>query len=160
VKKLILLLAILPLTACFDSDSGQPKSGVQNGTFKATVGDKHYELAIGCRDFDSSNNDTMISFYSDVDKSGNIDSDGDGILLHGNRIKIGKDKSPIAMDGISIVITDNGVIYENNIGATAILGTNKNWTVTANGITGSDEMYVGDEMDNKKLPISYEVICQ
>ena len=160
MKKIILLLAILPLTACFDGDKSQSKNKVATGTFKATVGDTKYDFPIGCRNFESGNSDTKFAFYSDVDKAGNMDSDGDGIMLHGSRIIVGKDKSPIPMDGISFGITDHGVRYENNIGIYAMTKTKQDWTLNDKGISGTDVLYKEDDMTMKKYPISYEVICK
>ena len=159
MKKLILLLAILPLTACFDGDKSQSKNKVATGTFKAIFGETKYDFPIACRNFDSGDFDTQFAFFSDADKAGNIDSNGDGIMLHGSRIKVGKGKSPIPLDGISFGITDQGVRYENNLGVYGMTKTKQDWTLNANGISGTDVLYKNDDSSLKKYPISYEVFC-
>jgi len=160
MKKFIYLLVTLSLTACGGDNNSASTGAEMNGTFKATMGDKKFEVAVKCHNFDSDKFDTEFIFASD-NQMGNQDTDGDGIIVRGDRIKIGKDKSPIPIDGMSLDLVDQGVRYSANPGV-ASLEKRKTWTKNANGVTGEDKLYKeGDsDMNRKTYLITYEVVCK
>jgi hypothetical protein len=158
MKKTICLLAVLSLTACGGDNNSASTSDEKNGTFKATMGDKKFEVAVSCHHFDSDKFDTEFMFASD-NGFGNQDTDGDGIIVRGDRVKIGKDKSPLPMDGMSLDVVIDDVRYSANL-VVASLEKRNTWTKNANGITGEDKLMKDDDPSMKGYPITYEVICK
>jgi len=158
MKKFTYLLVSLSLTACGGDNNSASTGGEMNGTFKATMGDKKFEVAVNCHNFDSDKFDTEFMFASD-NGFGNQDTDGDGIIVRGDRINIGKDKSPIPMDGMSLDVVIDGVRYSANP-AVASLEKRKTWSKSANGVTGEDKLMKDDDPSMKGYPITYEVVCR
>ena len=157
LKKIMCLLAVLSLTACGGENNGASSGNEANGTFKATMGDRTINIAVKCFNFESEKFDTQFVFASDG--LGNKDTDGDGIIVRGDRVNIGKDKSPIPMDGMSLDVVIDGVRYSANP-AVASLEKRKTWSKSANGVTGEDKLMKEDDPTMKGYPITYEVICK
>ncbi len=157
MKKIISLLAVLSLTACGGDDNSGSSGKEHGGTFKATMGDRTINVAVRCFNFESEKFDTQFVFASD--EFGNKDTDGDGIAIRGDRINIGKDKSPIPIDGISLDIVIDGVKYSAD---PPMFGQAKNqsWTKNANGISGKDKLMKEDDPSMNGYPITYEVVCK
>lgn len=156
----LVALSLFLVAGCGGSGSDSSVSSSE-GVFKATVttkqGQKKYELAINCIAFDDENFDNGFMFASD--RSGNRDLNNDGIIVRGDRINIGKDKSPIVMDGISLRITDNGIVYESNIGIKATQRKKEIWQKNENGVSGEVDLYLdGNDPFATNLAV-YEVIC-
>ncbi len=160
MKNIFLLTVIVSLVACGGDDKSSSKSVEKNGTFTATMGDKNYELAVRCHQFDNDKFEEEFTFASD-NIFGSEDTDGDGIIVRGDKIKLGKDKSPIEVDGISLTIVDHGVRYSADP-MIAAMQKRETWTKTSNGISGTDKMSREDAtgLDAGALPISYEVVCK
>ena len=88
------------------------------------------------------------------------DMNGDGITVRGDRIKVGKDVSPIEVDGMSIDIVDHGVSYSADP-MIAAMEKRETWTKTSNGITGTDKLYKDeDPLNGEAYLLTYEVICK
>ena len=151
------LLAALSLTACGGENNSASSGNEAKGSFKATMGDRTINIAVKCFGFESEKFDTQFVFASDG--LGNKDTDGDGIIVRGDRIKIGKDKSPIPMDGMSLDVVIDGVRYSANP-AVATLEKRKTWSKSANGVTGEDKLMKEDDPTMKGYPITYEVVCK
>lgn len=158
MKKIICLLAILSLTACGGDDKGASTIDEKQGTFKATMGERTINVAVKCFNFENEKFDTEFVFASD-NGLGNQDTDGDGIIVRGDRIKIGKDKSPIPMDGMSLDVVIDGVRYSASP-AVSSLEKRKTWSKSAKGITGEDKLMNEDDPTMKGYPINYEVVCK
>ena len=158
MKKFIYLLVALSLTACGEDNNSASTSDKKNGTFKATMGDKKFEVAVNCHNFDNDKFDTEFVFASD-NAFGNKDTDGDGIIVRGDRVNIGKDKSPIPIDGMSLDIVIDGVKYSAD---PPMFGQAKDqsWTKNTNGINGKDKLMKEDDPTMKGYPITYEVACK
>ena len=155
--KILGLLAISLLAGCSGEDNAGTSVSEGNGTFKAAMGDKVYEVAIKCYGFDSESFDKKFVFASDG--IGNTDTNNDGIVVRGDRVKLDK---PLPMDGISLDITDQGIRYET--ASTALMAMYQkqaavptSWSKNANGVSGSTEMIKDGEI--KGQAITYEVIC-
>lgn len=148
MKKTLVLLSILTFTV---------QANEVKGTFKATMGDKHYNVPITCYNFTDEKFDTDFMFASD--RIAYTDSDGDGIILRGDRVFIGKDRSPIVMDGMKLVLKDKGVHFETTR-MELMKQFNKvpKWNKTSNGIKGTSELL--KEGETKGTSINYEVICK
>lgn len=158
LKIIICLIAILSLTACGGDSGSASTSNETKGTFKATMGDKTIDIAVKCHNFDNDKFDTEFVFASD-NVFGNKDTDGDGIIVRGDRVKIGKDKSPIPIDGMSLDVVIDGIRYSADPPMSG-LAKNQSWTKNANGISGKDQLRKEDDPTLKGYPISYEVVCK
>ncbi len=157
MKKLFFLTLMFPvtlLTACGDSSS----SGTADGRFKATIGDRNIDVEVKCRSFQADADSLEFVFSSD-DNTAAKDTNGDGIIVWGSRIKIGKDKSPLPMDGISLDVVIDGESY-SVIPAIAMLNQKQEWTRSSTGISGKDQLMKEGETAMKKYPITYEVVCK
>jgi len=149
MKKLISLLAVLLLTGCSGEDNSASTSNETEGTFKATMNGKKIEATIRCFFFDDEKFDTEFLFASD-DGFGNKDTDGDGLVIRGDRINLTK---PIKMDGIALTVIDNGVEYE-----TAVVSLGK-FSKNDKGISGTATLYKTDSTAGS-ASITYEVVCK
>ena len=154
--KIICLLPVLLLAACGDSNdnSASNSSGYTNGAFTATLGEIRLDVEVVCGNFNDED-----AFFFNSDKTGFKDIDGDGILVAGSRVKIGKDKSPIAIDGMSLEITVNGESYSAQMtmpGKESV----QTWTKTSNIVSGSDKLIKNGDLSGTEYPINYEVTCK
>jgi hypothetical protein len=159
---LILSLSILLLSGCGYEKSTSGYISYSEGTFKATVttkeGEKNYLVSINCIAFEGNGFDTGFNFSSNKKK--NKGTANEGIVVRGDRVNIGKDKSPLVMDGISLRIKDNGTVYESNIGVNAAQRKKEIWQKNENGVSGEVDLYLeGDNLMSTYLAV-YEVICQ
>lgn len=148
MKKILCLLVLLPFTACGGESASSSSNADKNGKFKATIGDKNYDVAVKCYHFDSDKFDTEFLYASD-DGYGNKDNDGDGLIIRGDRINL---TQPMKMDGMSLMIVDNGVEYETM--PTALGKFEK----TDKGITGTTKLYKAGTTTSTS--VTYEVSCK
>jgi len=156
MNKIIVLLPVLFLAAC----GGADKNGFTDGTFKATMGETKIDILVKCISFDS---DTEFVFRSD-NGFGNEDTNGDGILLSVQRMKIGKDKTPLPIDGIMFMLTINGEKYGSDqaslMGLSKGKDTKQTWIKESNVVRGKEILTKADEIGSKEYTINYEVICK
>jgi len=154
MKKLAYLLPVLMLAACGDDSAN--KNGLSEGRFKATLGETQIDIPVVCGNFESDD-----AFFFNSDNQSITDTDGDGILVHGSRVKISKEQSslPFDMDEMSLDITLNGVQYSAGI---TMPGSEKtaSWTKTANGVSGKDQLIAEGGTPGGKYPVSYVVVCE
>lgn len=152
MRNLVCMAFVLLLIACSDSKS----NGLTNGTFKATLGEKSINTAVTCGNFDSDD-----SFFFNSDGSGISDTDGDGVIVAGSRVKISKEEShlPMAIDGMSLEITVDGESFSAQM---TMPGTKskQSWTKTTNGMQGEDKLINEGDYTGAEFPITYEVICE
>ena len=149
MKNIISLLSILTLTV-YAAD--------KSGTFKATMGDRQYNVPITCHNFENNKFNTEFIFASD-DGMAQKDTNGDGIIVRGDRIVLSKKQSPIEMDGMTLTIIDNGIHYESSVTETMKkFNKTPKWSKTSNGIKGTSELVKENEM--KGTLMHYEVICK
>jgi hypothetical protein len=162
MKKLLLISTVLVLNACSD-DSGHNITTNENASFKATLINKDfkkdYDLKVSCISFDSQKFDTEFVFVSD--RSGNNDINGDGLIIRGNKINLGKDKTPMPMNGFTIKITDNDTVYETNAISLTTTAQNKDtWQKNNMGVKGVSHLVKENDSPFNTYTLSYEVICK
>jgi hypothetical protein len=145
MKKLMHLLPVFILAACGSSDD----KGLSKGTFKASMGDRKIEAPIKCHNFDSDKFDTAFTFASD-NIFGNKDTDGDGIIVRGDRINL---TEPVKMDGIALDISDQGIKYETM--STSL----SEFTKSGEGVSGAGKLFKAGSFTDS-VEINYEVICK
>ena len=141
MKKIMCLLAAFSLTAC-GGNNNDSSGNENNGTFKATMDGKTINVAVKCHYFDSDKFDTAFTFASD-NVFGNKDTDGDGIIVRGDRINL---TEPVKMDGIALDSSDQGRKYE------AI-------TKSGKGVSGAGKLFKAGSFTDS-VEIYYEVICK
>ena len=105
------LVVLALLSACGNGNASNDASSSQAGssTFTGTLGDKHYEVAVTCRFFDTD------SFMMKSDRTDSSDSNGDGIIISGEEFN-GK---------FILTIIDNGVKYSTGRLANFSKGDNR-----------------------------------
>lgn len=105
------LVALALLSACGNSseptDPGSSPAG--SSMFSGTLGDKHYEVAVTCRFFETD------SFMMKSDRTDSTDSNGDGVIISGEEFR-GK---------FILTIIDNGTKYSTGRLANFAKGDNR-----------------------------------
>ena len=149
MKKIMCLLAAFSLTACGGDNNNDSSGNEKNGTFKATMDGKTINVAVKCHYFDSDKFDTAFTFASD-NVFGNKDTDGDGIIVRGDRINL---TEPVKMDGIALDISDQGIKYETM--STSL----SEFTKSGKGVSGAGKLFKAGSFTDS-VEINYEVICK
>lgn len=134
MKNIFCLMAALSLTACDADNNSKPANDKKNGIFKATVGEKSYELDVFCKFRD----DGGIHFYSEYASE---DKDGDGFFVDGDEMN----------NKLMLNLQDNGLeLTALNVGEL---------TRNSEGAKSSGTLY--DEQGGlKAYPVTLEVICK
>lgn len=145
--KFMYLLALLPLTACADN-SGGSSPDVKQGTFKATVGEKTYELDVTCNKFQKDK--VMFTSESPANYSELKDMNGDGIVVTG---------SPATLKKLSLALEikekENSFIVNSEV---TFGGASLDLDMSGNTLTGKGKMQ--QELSASTVPVEFTVTCQ
>lgn len=111
-----MLMGAVLFTSCGNSN-GRAENNLERGSFKATMGDKEYEVDIVCSHLNAS----YFKFKSD--KKVDVDSNGDGLIISGVEMN----------RRLILTIVDNGKKYQTKNLA--------DWKKDSDGATGSGILY-------------------
>lgn len=111
-----MLMAVVLFTSCGNSD-GRAENNLERGSFKATMGEKSYEVDVVC----SHLNESYFKFRSD--KRVDTDSNEDGLIISGVEMN----------RRLILTIIDHGKKYQTKNMAV--------WEKDSDGATGSGILY-------------------
>lgn len=135
IKPLAPIITLALFSACGNGGDSADTGGGQapSGMFSGTLGDKHYEVAVNCRFFDTDN------FMMNSDRTDTVDSNGDGIIISGM-----EDRGKFVL-----TIVDNGVTYST--------GRLQNFVKGDNRAEGSGQLFEDDGRGTKN--VEFVVTC-